>query len=210
MTATCTHWSMALGGKQRCRCCWFSLRWSKLNADSSLLLYGAKGTVAVVVFTDRIFHSCPWVMCVWACVLGEGGSRRRDVRLMRDTVISLVVRQGRGVVVCDEWVLLLLLWRRWWRAAALGELTGQLAELLRVGQRLQHSVLSLQDRVPLVQLLDVLLQYFHLLTNSIHQMAFHQVLKDKKGKTTINTQNNKKEIINCIFKRSPVSSQLFN
>lgn len=88
---------------------------------------------------------------------------------MRDTKVSLLVHQGGVVVVvvCDKWVVLLLL--QWWRcAAALGELTGQLAELLRVGQRLQHGVFTLQHRVPLVQLLDVLLQHLHLLANSIH------------------------------------------
>lgn len=117
-------------------------------------------------------------MCLSVCI-GEGGSRRRDVGLMRDTLTPLLVRQG-GVVVYDERVLLLLLQRRRC-AAALGELTGELigelAKLLRVGQWLQHSVLALQHWVPLVQLLDVLLQHLHLLTNSIHQVALHQVLK---------------------------------
>lgn len=60
----------------------------------------------------------------------EGGSRRRDVGLMRDTLAPLVVVV---VVVCDKWVLLLLQKRRR-RAAALDELSGQLTELIRVGQ----------------------------------------------------------------------------
>lgn len=112
--------------------------------------------------------------------MGEGASRRGDVGLMRDTLTPLVVSQGGVVVVvvCDERVLLLLLQRR--RAAALGELAGQLAELLRVGQRLEHSVLALQHRVPLVQLLDVLLQHLHLLAYGIHQVALHQVLKQRR------------------------------
>lgn len=98
VTATCTHWSMALGGKQRCRC-WFFLEWSKLNAESSLLLYGAKGTVAVVDFTNRIFHCCPWVLCVWACVLGKGN--HADVML--GWWRTLWLPSG-----CDKGVLLLL------------------------------------------------------------------------------------------------------
>lgn len=48
---------------------------------------------------------------------------------MRDALASLVVNQ-RGGAVCDERVLLLQ--RR--RSAAMGELIGQMAELLRVGQ----------------------------------------------------------------------------
>lgn len=191
VTATRTHWSMALGGKQRC-CYWFFLKLSILNAEPSLLLYVAKGTVAVVDFTNRIFHCYPWVLCVWACVLGEGGSRRRDVGLMTDTLTPLRLWQG-GVVVCDKWVLLLLLLLQWrWRcAAALGELIGQLAKLFWVGQRLQHSVFALQHRVPLMELLDVLLQHLNLLANSIHQVALYQVLKDKIRKTTITTHKNK-------------------
>lgn len=63
------------------------------------------------------------------CVCKEKrGSRRSDVGLMRDALTPLVVSQGGGVV-CDEWVLVLLLqWRR--RAAALVELAGQLVKLL--------------------------------------------------------------------------------
>lgn len=118
---------------------------------------------------------------------GEGESRRRDVGLMTNTLTPLRLRQGGVVVViCDKWVLLLLKWRRC-AAAALSELTGKLAELIRVGQRLQHGVLALQNRVPLVQLLDVLFQHLHLLTDSIHQVALYQVLKDKRRETIINT-----------------------
>ena len=67
-------------------------------------------------------------VCLSVCA-EEGESRRRDVGLMRDTLAPLVV----VVVVGDERVLLLLQkWRR--RAAALDELSGQLTELIRVGQ----------------------------------------------------------------------------
>lgn len=41
-------------------------------------------------------------------------------------------------------------------AGAGGRLGGQLRQLLAVGQRFQHSVLPLQHRVPLKQLLDLL------------------------------------------------------
>lgn len=114
---------------------------------------------------------------VCLCVLGEGGSRRAHVGLMRDAFAALMVSQG---AVCDKRELLR---QQWWRcAAALGELVGQLAELVRVSQRLQHGVLALQHRVPLIQLLDLLFQNLHLLANSIHQMALHQVLGENTRK----------------------------
>lgn len=73
-------------------------------------------------------------------------------------------------------------------AAAMQELTGKLAELLRVSQRLQHSVLTLQNRVPLVQLLDVFFQHLHLLANSVHQVTLDQVL-NRENKSTVNKVN---------------------
>lgn len=101
---------------------------------------------------------------------------------MANTLIPFRLGQGGvGAVVCDKRVLLLLERRR--RAAALSELTSQLAELLGVGQRLQHRVLALQNRVPLIQLLDVLFQHLHLLANSIHQVALNQVLEERLRET---------------------------
>ena len=55
-------------------------------------------------------------------------------------------------------------------------LARQLAQLLCVGQGLEHGVLPLQHRVPLVQLLDLLLQHLHLLAHGVHQVALDQVL----------------------------------
>lgn len=133
---------------------------------------------------------CEWGMferVFWVRVGGE--SRRGDVRLRGDTLTPLLVNRGSNVVVvvvCKKRLLLLLLLllkrrrRTAAAAAALDELTGQLAELIRICERLQHSVLALQHRVPLVQLFDVLLQHLHLLTNSVHQMALYQVLKERK------------------------------
>ena len=56
----------------------------------------------------------------------------------------------------------------------------ELGHLLRAGQGLQQSVLLLQLGVALNQLFDLLLQDFHLLTHSVHQVAFHQVLTDRR------------------------------
>lgn len=121
---------------------------------------------------------------VEACSLRTGscGSRRRDVGLMPDTLPPLRLWQGGVAIVYavgDKWVLLLLKERRC-AVAALGKLIGQVPELLRVGQRLEHGVFPLQHRVPLVQLFDVLFQHLHLLADGIHQMTLHQVLKDKE------------------------------
>lgn len=66
-------------------------------------------------------------------------------------------------------------------ARASGRLDGELRQLLVVGQGFQHSVLPLQHRVPLIKLLDMLLQDLHLLTHCVHQMAFHQILDGRRG-----------------------------
>lgn len=112
---------------------------------------------------------------------------------MRDALTPLVMTQSGAVA--DELVLLLQQQRR--RCAApLAELTGQLAELLGVGQRLEHRVLTLQHGVPLVQLLDLLLQHLHLLANSIHQMALHQILGEKTRKWRIKIDSSQGDKIN--------------
>lgn len=103
---------------------------------------------------------------------------------MSDT-LALRVRQGGVAIVYavgDERVLLPLMEEQRCAVAALGELFGQLPELLRAGQRLEQGVFPLQHRVPLIQLFDVLLQHLHLLADSIHQVTLHQVLKDRKGR----------------------------
>lgn len=56
----------------------------------------------------------------------------------------------------------------------------ELGHLLRAGQCLQQSVLLLQLGVALNQLFDLLLQDLHLLTHSVHQVAFHQILTDRR------------------------------
>ncbi len=61
---------------------------------------------------------------------------KRRLGLLRRLAESLLGRRGAG---------------------AGGRLAGQLRQLLAVGQRFQHGVLPLQHRVPLIQLLDLLL-----------------------------------------------------
>ncbi|KAJ8409405.1 hypothetical protein AAFF_G00228060 [Aldrovandia affinis] len=54
---------------------------------------------------------------------------------------------------------------------------GELGQLLAVGQGLEHGVLALQHRVPLKQLLNLLLQHLYFLPHRIHQVALHQILQ---------------------------------
>lgn len=136
-------------------------------------VFGGGGPVVERAVINQNFLSCLWEVLVNVSI--SKGSCRGDVRLVGDALTPVVVNQGGGRAL-DQRVLVQLQRRR--QAA---ELTGQLAELLRVGQRLQHSVLTLQRRVSLVQLFDLLLQHLHLFANGVHQVALHQVLNARKG-----------------------------
>lgn len=58
----------------------------------------------------------------------------------------------------------------------------ELLQLLWACQGLQEGILTLQLRVFLHQLSNLLLQDLHLLSHSIHQMILHQVLLQRKSK----------------------------
>lgn len=53
----------------------------------------------------------------------------------------------------------------------------ELCKLLRTGQVLQQVVFLLQLRVSLNQFFNLFFQHLHLLTNSIHQVTLHKILK---------------------------------
>lgn len=127
------------------------------------------------------WQECPPFLKVKACSLWTG-SHWCDVWLVSDALPLGVWQGGVAIVyvVGDERVLLLLKEECRCAVAALGELFGQLPKLLRVGQRLKQGVFPLQHRVPLIQLFDVFFQHLHLLSDSIHQVTLHQVLKDKE------------------------------
>lgn len=78
--------------------------------------------------------------------------------------------QGRGLLGVDlhPWGLASrqFLWRAVWGGR--GWLDRELRELVAVGKGLEHGVLPLQDRIPLVQFLDLLFQHLNLLPHSIH------------------------------------------
>lgn len=65
------------------------------------------------------------------------------------------------------------------RGAAGLDLRLELGHLLGAGQVLEQVVLLLQLRVALDQLFDLLLQHLHLLSHGVHQVALHQVLREK-------------------------------
>ena len=80
------------------------------------------------------------------------------------------------------WGLCGPLWLCGGRGRASLQLGLELGKLLGTGQCLQQIVLLLQLGIFLYEFLDLFLEDLHFLSNSIHQMAFHQILKGRKGR----------------------------
>ena len=80
------------------------------------------------------------------------------------------------------WGLCGPLWLCGGRGRASLQLGLELGKLLGTGQCLQQIVLLLQLGIFLYEFLDLFLEDLHFLSNCIHQMAFHQILKGREGR----------------------------